>query len=125
MLPVSRDALAPDGSDVRLLLILDGGSMAHFEIGPGQVSRAVAHRTVDELWFVLKGRGEMWRRQGIREETVALEPGVCVSVPVGTSFQFRCGNDHPLAAVATTMPPWPGEGEAQQVDGVWVPTVKE
>ena len=35
-LPVERDALAPDGSDVRTLLGLPGGGMAHFELPPGQ-----------------------------------------------------------------------------------------
>jgi hypothetical protein len=29
-LPVARDAVAPDGSDVRVLLGLKGGGMAHF-----------------------------------------------------------------------------------------------
>ena len=38
--------------------------MAHFELPPGETSTAVAHRTVEEVWFFLGGRGEMWRRQG-------------------------------------------------------------
>jgi len=33
--------------------------MAHFHLPAGQVSRAVRHRTVEEIWFVLSGRGEM------------------------------------------------------------------
>ena len=55
--------VAPDGSDVRVLLSLGGGSMAHFELAPGRVSAAVVHRTVEEIWYVLAGRGEMWRRK--------------------------------------------------------------
>jgi hypothetical protein len=35
-LPVARDDVAPDGSDVRFLLGLERGSMAHFEIGLGR-----------------------------------------------------------------------------------------
>ena len=62
-LPKARDAIAPDGSDVRLLLGLAGGGMAHFEPGPNLVSKAVTHRTVEEIWFFLSGRGEMWRSQ--------------------------------------------------------------
>jgi mannose-6-phosphate isomerase-like protein (cupin superfamily) len=62
-LPAAADAVAPDGSEVRVLLSLAGGSMAHFELPPGRTSKAVAHRTVDEIWFVLSGRGEMWRAQ--------------------------------------------------------------
>lgn len=110
---------APDGSRVQVLLHLRGGSMATFTLQPGQVSAAVTHRSVEELWYVIAGRGSMWRRDALREEIVALEPGLCLSVPLGTAFQFRCTGAAPLVAVAVTMPPWPGEGEAVAVDGAW------
>jgi mannose-6-phosphate isomerase-like protein (cupin superfamily) len=122
-LPPRPDAVAPDGSDVRVLLHLAGGSMAHFELGPRQTSIAVTHQSVEEIWLVLSGRGEMWRRQGNREEVVSLEPGVCLTIPRNTHFQFRSLGDAPLAAVGVTMPPWPGEGEASNVHGPWTPTV--
>jgi mannose-6-phosphate isomerase-like protein (cupin superfamily) len=111
--------MAPDGSQVQVLLQLQGGSLATFTLQPGQVSAAVTHRTVEELWFVTSGRGRMWRRDAVHEEVVALEPGLCLSVPLGTAFQFRNDGDMPLVAVAVTMPPWPGEGEAQVVTGPW------
>jgi mannose-6-phosphate isomerase-like protein (cupin superfamily) len=117
-LPDSPDATAPDGSDVRILLQLDTGSMAHFELGAGLVSQAVAHRTVDEIWYVLSGEGEMWRKSDRREEIVALAPGTCLTIPVGTHFQFR-SSGRSLAAVGVTMPPWPGEDEAYEVAGRW------
>ena len=122
-LPARPDAVAPDGSDVRVLLALEGGSMAHFQLAPGQTSAAVAHRTVEELWYVLSGRGEMWRKRGEVEEVVPLEAGVCLTIPQGTHFQFRCLGG-PLAAVAITMPPWPGEGEAYPVVGKWAVTIE-
>jgi mannose-6-phosphate isomerase-like protein (cupin superfamily) len=118
-LPEERDAAAPDGSDVRELLRLARGGMAHFELGAGRTSRAVAHRTVEEIWYILSGRGEMWRRQGDRQETVTLAPGTCLSIPVGTHFQFRSADAAALAAVAVTMPPWPGQDEAYEVTGPW------
>jgi len=121
--PVVRTAVAPDGSDVRVLLNLKGGGMAHFELSPGQTSTAVTHRTVEEIWLFLSGRGEMWRRQGEREEIVPVEPGVCLTVPLGTHFQFRSFGCEALGAVGVTMPPWPGEGEATVVQGKWQPTV--
>src|SRR5262245_9966603 len=121
-LPAAREAVAPDGSEVRLLLQLSGGSMAHFTLPPGRTSKAVAHRTVEEIWFVISGRGEMWRRlEGFPESVVALEPGVCVTIPLGTHFQFRSLGDDALAAVGVTMPPWPGDGEAIIVQGKWQP----
>ena len=48
-LSATPDVTAPDGSDVRILLGLQGGGMAHFELQPGQTSKAVAHRTVEEI----------------------------------------------------------------------------
>jgi len=118
-LPEVPDAVAPDGSDVRVLLRLGRGSMAHFELAAGRVSQAVAHRAVEELWYILDGQGEMWRRQGERQQTVPLRPGTCLSIPVGTHFQFRAGTGGPLAAVGVTMPPWPGDSEAYEVPGPW------
>jgi mannose-6-phosphate isomerase-like protein (cupin superfamily) len=118
-LPGKPDAVAPDGSDVRVLLQVGRGGMAHFELGAGRVSRAVAHRGVDEIWYILGGQGEMWRRQAERQETVALRPGTCVSIPAGTHFQFRSTSGGPLAAVGVTMPPWPGADEAYEVAGAW------
>ena len=122
-LPVNRDAIAPDGSDVRILLGLRGGGMAHFELSPDQTSTAVTHKTVEEIWFFLSGRGEMWRRTGGYEEVVPVEEGVCLTIPLGTHFQFRSFGDEPLAAIGVTMPPWPGEGEAMLVEGKWKPTL--
>ena len=85
-LPKEPDVAAPDGSQVRILLRLDGGSMAHFKLAPGLVSIAVAHRTVEELWYVLGGRGEMWRRDAEGEEVVEIEAGVNLSIPLGTAL---------------------------------------
>jgi mannose-6-phosphate isomerase-like protein (cupin superfamily) len=126
-LPVARSGVATDGSDVRILLRLTGGSMAHFELPPGQTSTAVTHQTVEEVWFFLSGRGEMWRQQDGREEIVPVEAGVCLTIPRGTHFQFRSIDYQPLAAIGVTMPPWPGDGEAIVVVGTWkstVPTAK-
>jgi mannose-6-phosphate isomerase-like protein (cupin superfamily) len=118
-LPADPTVTAPDGSDVRVLLRLSGGSMAHFQLAAGAVSKAVQHRTVEEIWYVLGGSGQMWRRQGEREETVDLVQGTCQTLPVGTAFHFREGDGAPFSAVAVTMPPWPGEDEAVFVDGRW------
>lgn len=119
-LPGEPDAVAPDGSRVRLLLGLRAGGMAHFALPAGEVSIAVMHRTVEEIWYVVAGRGEMWRQHGTREEIVPLEPGTCVTVPLGTHFQFRSSGPGPLEIVGVTMPPWPGAAEAVRVAGKWV-----
>ena len=110
-LPATPDAVAKDGSDVRILLRLAGGSMAHFELPPGRTSIAVTHRTVEEIWYILSGRGEMWRKRDGQEAIVALEAGVCLTIPVGTHFQFRALGSEALAAIGVTMPPWPDDDE--------------
>ena len=117
------DAVAPDGSQVRVLAALDRGSVAHFELAPGHTSVAVAHRTVEEIWFFLRGAGEMWRRLDGGEDVVAVDAGVCVTIPAGTHFPLRAFGPEPLAAVGVTMPPWPGAGEAYFVQGRWAATV--
>ena len=122
-LALDADVIAPDGCEVRLLVQTPGGSVAHFTLGPGQVARAVAHRMVEEVWYFLSGHGRMWRRLGEQQDTVEVTAGVAVSIPLGTHFQLRNDADEPLAAVAVTMPPWPGEDEAYLVEGKWPATV--
>jgi mannose-6-phosphate isomerase-like protein (cupin superfamily) len=118
-LPLRPTVVAPDGSDVRVLLGLTRGGMAHFELGAGRVSVAVTHRTVEEIWFIVSGSGQMWRKQGDRQETVDLAVGMCLTIPLGTHFQFRAAPTQALCAVAVTMPPWPGALEAVTVPGAW------
>ena len=118
-LPSAVDAMAPDGSEVRILCRGARGSMAHFSLPGGQVSQAVAHRSIEEVWYFLAGRGRFWRRQGSDEEIVEVSEGVSISIPPSTHFQFRNDGDEALAAVGVSMPPWPGEAEAYPVAGIW------
>jgi mannose-6-phosphate isomerase-like protein (cupin superfamily) len=123
-LPSEPTAIAPDGSDVRVLLgVPDRGGLAHFELAPGEVSVAVRHLTVAEIWYFLSGEGQMWLRAPDDEAVVDVSNGVCLTIPVGTEFQFRCVGDVSLSAIGATMPPWPGSGEAVRVAGHWEPTV--
>ncbi|HEY1798443.1 MAG TPA: cupin domain-containing protein [Stellaceae bacterium] len=110
---------APDGSEVRILCAVRGGSSALFILPPGAVARAVVHRTVDEIWYVVAGQGRLWRRRGAHEEVVDLVPGVSLTIPVGTEFQFRNDGAAPLEIFGVTMPPWPGEDEAERGCGKW------
>lgn len=124
LLPKDRNAVAPDGSDVRSLALLKGGGMAHFELAPGKTSRAIMHQTVEEIWFFISGQGEMWREQDGESQIAEVYPGVCITIPLGTRFQFRSLGHDALEAIGVTMPPWPGAGEALFVEGPWQPTVE-
>ena len=121
MLGAAPDLLAPDGSEVRLLASLKGGSFAHFTLGAGRVSVAVTHRTVEEIWYVVAGEGEVWRRFHGAESVTPVKPGVALTIPLGVQFQFRAGASD-LQFVAATMPPWPGADEAVEVAGHWEAT---
>lgn len=118
-LPERFDALAPDGSEIRLLCRLPGGSMAHGTLLPGAVSLAVTHRTVEEIWFVTGGAAEVWRTGGGEERVVAVAPGDSLTIPLGVHFQFRTVGAAPFTFIMCTMPPWPGGDEAVPVEGLW------
>ena len=111
--------LAPDGSQIRLLASVKGGSMCHCALLPGEVSKATAHRSVEELWYCISGKGQVWRKQGDLEAVVDVGPDVSLSIPTGTTFQFRNTGDDPLCFVITTIPPWPGSGEAIPKPAYW------
>ncbi len=96
-LPIQPDVRAPDDSQVRILLRLDPGSMAHFRLESGQISKAVTHRRVDELWYVVSGLGEMWRSQGGDSEVVQLSEGLLREYSAGTSFQSAAQGKSPCA----------------------------
>ena len=121
-LAAQPDAIAPDGSEVRFLAATQLGSMAQFSLPAGKISTAVCHRTVEELWYFTSGSGRLWRKANNAEQTIDVHPGVSISIPVGTHFQFFCDSLEPLQAVGVTMPPWPGMDEAYVVHGIWQPT---
>jgi mannose-6-phosphate isomerase-like protein (cupin superfamily) len=118
-LPDAYDVLAPDTSEIRVLGRVRGGSMAHGTLDPGGVSLAVVHRTVEEIWYVLDGQAEIWRKQGDREEVIAADAGTSITIPVGTHFQFRTLGNVQFRFIMCTLPPWPGEGEAVRVPDYW------
>ena len=42
-------------------------------------------------------------------------PGETITIPTGTHFQVRADDPaEPIAGVGVTMPPWPGDGEAEE-----------
>jgi mannose-6-phosphate isomerase-like protein (cupin superfamily) len=117
------DTLAPDGSEIRLLPTMRGGGLCHCTLPPGTTSSPVFHRRVEEIWYVVSGEGEVWRKNAAAEESVPVCVGASLSIPPRTSFQFRNTGDAPLCLLIVTMPPWPGPQEAEKADGVWAATV--
>ena len=118
-LPAGRTVPAPDGSQIRELVAVEGGSMVHCTLPPAAASMAVAHATVEEVWYFLQGTGQLWRSRNGAESVVDVEAGVAVTIERGPHFQFRNTGDADLCFVIVTMPPWPGEQEARRVDDHW------
>jgi mannose-6-phosphate isomerase-like protein (cupin superfamily) len=121
------DDIAPDGSEIRLLI--DGAperggatraSLCEVTLPAGQVSRPVWHRSVEEIWYVLAGRGDAWRcppdAQPEEVPPAPVEPGDALVIPTGWRFQFRAGRDAPLRFLCYTSPTWPGADEAEPAD---------
>ena len=111
--------LAPDGSEIRLLQQLRGGGLSECTLSINQVSQAVRHRTVEEIWFVTQGHGEVWLKEDAEEAIVSISKGCSITIPLGTAFQFRNTGHEELKIIISTMPPWPGNKEALTVDGRW------
>jgi mannose-6-phosphate isomerase-like protein (cupin superfamily) len=118
-LPVNPDYTAPDGSEIRLLPSFSTGGLCHCQIARGRTSKPVRHRAVEEIWYILEGTGEMWRRFGSVERIDQLQAGTAVTIPFQTHFQFRNTGDGDLKAVIVTIPGWPGAEEAVPVEGKW------
>jgi mannose-6-phosphate isomerase-like protein (cupin superfamily) len=128
--PREPDAVAPDGSEIRLLATMAQGatraSLCEVRLAPGAVSRPVSHRSVEEIWYVLEGRGRVWRcPPGARADPVEVGPGDSLVIPTGWRFQFTAAPSGPLRFLCYTSPPWPGPDEALPVasGGLGEPTV--
>ncbi len=118
-LPAEVDELGPDTSEIRLLLRNEHASMVHGSLPPGGVTLAIRHKTVHEIWYILGGEGELWRRTEQQEEVVHLRAGVAVTIPLGVAFQCRTNSSEALRFIMCTTPPWPGHDEAEIVDAHW------
>ncbi len=103
--------IAPDGSIVEVFSVTEFASQCLCTLPKGKTSIAVRHRTVEELWYVLEGYGEIDRGG----ELALLEPGTKLTIHRGTIFQFR-STAKTLKIHITTLPAWPGQDEAEIMD---------
>lgn len=123
------DATAPDGSEIRLLAGAAHGatraSLCEVRLAAGAVSRPVSHRSVEEIWHVIDGRGQVWRcPPGAGSDPVEVGPGDTLVIPTGWRFQFRAAGTG-LRFLCYTVPPWPGSEEARPAEsgGLGAPTL--
>src|SRR4030042_3807113 len=119
MLPEHPDAKSPAGAEIRYLMDGKTGNMIHSTVPAHQVNKATVHATVSEFWYVLEGKGEIWRDNGVESCISDLVPGTSIDIPVGTAFQYRNVSDVHLKFICIAMPPWPGDSEATFIEGKW------
>lgn len=118
------DTTAPDGSEIRLIIDqrhqARAASMVEVTLPAGQVSRPVWHQTVEEIWYILEGQGQVWRcppdDDPFSVGPVAVVPGDALTIPTGWRFQFSASENRPLRFLCITIPSWPGAEEAQPAD---------
>jgi mannose-6-phosphate isomerase-like protein (cupin superfamily) len=112
---------APDGSQARPLATSTRASLCHCTLAPATLSQAIAHRSVEELWYFTDGEGEFHCPAINQGQPVAVSAGTSLALPSGVAFQFRnTSTDTPLQFIVATLPPWPGESEALVgVEGYW------
>jgi mannose-6-phosphate isomerase-like protein (cupin superfamily) len=116
---------APDGSRIYPLVRTEQASVGIIELRPDQITAPVYHLTIEEVWYVLEGKGQLWRKLGTAEETVDLTTGTCVTIPNEAAFQFRSDGEQPLRMLMLTIPPWPGPEEAVAAGGAWTPGIPD
>ena len=124
---------APDGSEIRLLIDrrhqASAASMVEVTLPAGQVSRPVWHQKVEEVWYILQGHGEVWRSPPDADPAlyaaVAVKPGDSLVIPPRWRFQFSASDAGELSFLCFTVPPWPGNDEAQPIEfgGLGPPTI--
>ena len=130
IVPAMADTIAPDGSEIRVLADAAHGatraSLCEVRLAAGAVSRPVVHRTVEEIWHVTAGRGQVWRcAPGHTATPIDVRVGDTLVIPRGWRFQFPAAADTALVFLCYTSPPWPGpeEAEAAGPGGLGTPTV--
>jgi mannose-6-phosphate isomerase-like protein (cupin superfamily) len=120
MVPTNYDLISDDGSEIRNLVGGTAGESVHCRLPAHGVTQASRHKTVEQIWYVLNGVGELWRKDRRGEETVVpLSSGTSLTVPLETAFQFRNLGKSPLDIFIVNLPHWSGVGELVPVKNHW------
>jgi mannose-6-phosphate isomerase-like protein (cupin superfamily) len=123
------DYLAPDTAEIRLLLTDNDAahaSLCHVTLPVGKTSIAAKHQTVEELWYFVAGKGELWLKSAVAEVIYPVKNGSAITIPAGVGYQFRnLSYTEALEFIVTTIPHWPGPQEVILVEGKWQSSVMQ
>ena len=117
-LPVKRDHLNPDSSEIRILAQVKSGGLRHCTLPPGKVTLPIRHKTVNEIWYCLSGDGEIWQGKNGDIQVESFSVGDSFTVPVGNGFQFRNAGESDLCVLIASIPKWSAD-EAENARGYW------
>ena len=112
------NAIAPDGAEIRVLIDRPQGatrlSLAEARVKPGERTACASHRTIEEIWYIVRGMGRFHRQMpdGSEEQAAEVVPGDALLIPTGYRFWVEnTGAGDPVFLCCGT-PPWPGPDEA-------------
>lgn len=123
-LPEHPDDIATDRAEIRKLFTTHRASVVHCTLPPKATSVAVRNVETDEIWFFVKGQGEIWLREGreIKGNEEKIGPGTCLTIPMGVHFQYRNTGYVPLSFICVTLPPFQSnEANILEVEAHWKP----
>jgi len=101
------DALTCPYGEVRRVVTGGEGGVANIHVIRVTRGKPHIHRSYDEVYFVLAGRGRI--RLDARE--LELRPGAAAVIPAGTVHSLEAEGDGPLEFVIFGVPPVPIEDQ--------------
>ena len=94
-----------DGSFIRELHHTDAQSLAEATLEPGQATERHYHRATEEIYFVIKGSGDM----EVDGETEHVRPGDAVLIPPGAWHTLENNGTSELRILCCCAPPYSDE----------------
>jgi len=107
----ARDRAEPfttaDGSTIRELLGLPTSSarnqsLAEATLEPGQSTQRHYHRESEEIYYLVKGAGEM----EVDGDRARVGPGDAILIPPGAWHEIRAAGEGPLRFLCCCAPPY-------------------
>lgn len=120
------DVIAPDGAEIRVLVDQSRGatklSLAEALVKPGERTSCVSHRTIEEVWYIVQGKGRFHRLtpNGTEESIEEVVTGEALFIPTGYRFWIENTGPGDLRFLCCDAPAWPGHDEAV----VWATTTQ-
>ena len=94
-----------DGSFIRELHHTDAQSLAEATLEPGQATERHYHRATEEIYFVIKGSGDM----EVDGESERVRPGDAVLIPPGAWHTLVNDGTSELRILCCCVPPYSDE----------------